>query len=68
MTASLAERLLAECEHLRPVEDPELDALRRAVLLEDVLGVRLTDEQIARDTLCDATALRSLPTHHATNS
>ncbi|TRY18642.1 hypothetical protein FOJ82_05835 [Tessaracoccus rhinocerotis] len=60
MTGPLVDRLLEECVHLRPLDDPELDALRRALLVEDVLGVRLTDEQIAHHVLTDPAALRRL--------
>ncbi len=60
MTGQLAQRLVAECAHLRPVEDPELDALRRALLVEDVLGVRLTDDQIDLALLTDADAISAL--------
>ncbi|MCC2593651.1 hypothetical protein LKO27_09570 [Tessaracoccus sp. OS52] len=61
MSASPADRLLAECAHLRPVDEPALDALRRAVLVEDVLGVRVVDEQIRMEFLTDPDALRALP-------
>lgn len=59
------DRLLDECNHLRPLADPELDALRRALLVEDVLGVRTTDQDMDLAVLTDPVALRGLPvTHH----
>ena len=64
MSTPIVDRLLAECAHLRPLEDPELDALRRALLVEDVLGVRLTDPQIDQEFLTDPVALRRLPPTH----
>lgn len=65
MSTPSVDRLLEECAFLRPLEDPELDALRRALLVEDVLGVRLTDQQISQEVLTDPAALRRLPaTHH----
>lgn len=61
MSAGLLDRLLAECGHLGPGStDPTLDALGRAILLEDVLGITLTDEQISRDLLLDPEILRGL--------
>lgn len=66
MTISLLDRLLAECEHLRPESaDPDLQAVRLALLIEDVLGVTLTDEQISRDFLLGPKALKSLLTDAA---
>ena len=60
MTGQPAQRLVDECAHLRPVEDPALDALRRALLVEDVLGLRLSDDQIDLALLTDADALSAL--------
>lgn len=57
---SLVERLLAECAHLREEADPELDALRRALLVEDVLGLTLDDGQIAQGVGFDERTLREL--------
>lgn len=52
-------RLLAESAHLPPVPDRRQDALRRAILVEDVLGVVLSDEQITESDLSDPGVLRS---------
>ena len=58
---STVDRLLEEWERLGPgSEDPELEAIRMAVLVEDVLGVTLSDEQISGDLLLAPEALRSL--------
>lgn len=59
MTTPPADRLLAEFQHLRPVADAELDALRRALVIEDVLGVRLTDAQLLQPPT-DPALLRDL--------
>lgn len=58
---SLAERLLEESRRLRPVEDPVLDAIRRAMLVEDVLDVRLAEHQVDVGFLTTPDALRALP-------
>lgn len=60
MSAELVERLLDEFRLLRPVADPQLDAVRRAVVVEDVLGVRLDDDRIRLGVLTDPAALRGL--------
>lgn len=54
------DQLLAEATHLPPLDDPELDALRWAILVEDVLGVILSDEQITPAVCGDPTHLRAL--------
>lgn len=57
---NLADRLLAESAHLRQETDPGLDALRRALLAEDVLGITLTDAQIVSGAASDALVLGEL--------
>ena len=48
----LAAQVLGEAEGLRdPEADPELEAIRTAILLEDSLGIVLTDDDIAPDVL-----------------
>lgn len=60
MNADVLEVLLAESVHARRTGmDPELEALFLAVLLEDVLQVTFTDEQIASGALRDPDALRA---------
>lgn len=54
------ERVLAEQEHTRPpLADPVLQNLRTAILIEDVFGVVLTDEQLSSPL--DENLLRALP-------
>lgn len=63
MTLDLVDRLLAEAAHLPPQDDPAQDALRWAILVEDVLGIVLSDEQITGfGPLTDPECLRSLMT------
>lgn len=60
MSDDAVERLLAEAAHLPPVPDRRLDALRRAILVEDLLGVVLTEEQILGADLTNPAVLREL--------
>jgi hypothetical protein len=55
------EQVLCEWQALRDVgADPELEALQLAILLEDVLGVTLTDNDIDLAVLSDPDAVESL--------
>lgn len=54
------DRLLAEAAHLPPVDDPGLDGLRWAVLVEDALGVTLSDAQITAGISSRPSDLRAL--------
>lgn len=67
MTRPTADRILGECAFLGSApddgstpEDPELRALRTAIVIEDVFGVTLTEEQLGSDLLADPAALRDL--------
>lgn len=60
MSQDPVSRLLAEAAHLPPATDPELDALRWAVLVEHVLGITLTDEQITSGVGTRPADLRAL--------
>lgn len=61
MSARLVDQVLAEFEHQRVEhDDPVLEAVRMAILLEDVLGVTLRDEQIDPAVVGDPVALRAL--------
>lgn len=60
MSVDLVDRLLDESGHLPPADDPMHAALRWAILVEDVLGVVLTDDQITSGPLTDSQRLRSL--------
>jgi hypothetical protein len=48
----------------RPDSDPELEAVRTAILLEDALGVALTDDQIDPGVLGDPARVRALLAGH----
>lgn len=61
MSRELVEDLLRESRRLRdPDADPELEAVRTAILLEDVLGITLTDDEIDPALLFDARAVADL--------
>lgn len=58
---ALVAQVLRDAEGLRdPDADPELEAVRTAILLEDSLGIALTDDDIAPDVLDDQAAVASL--------
>jgi hypothetical protein len=40
----------------RPETDPELEAVRVAILLEDIFGIRLSDAEIDPAVLADSSA------------
>jgi hypothetical protein len=57
----LVAQVLRESEALRdPDADPDLEAVRTAILLEDSLGFVLTDDDIAPDVLGDLAAVARL--------
>lgn len=61
MKGELIETLLQESLRLRgPDTDPELEAVRLAILLEDVLDITLTDDEIDPAVLSDARAVADL--------
>lgn len=60
MNGDPVDRLLAESVHLPHVGDPAQEAIRWAILVEDVLGIVLSDEQITAGPLTDPQRLRSL--------
>jgi len=61
VTGADPDRILAEFAQLRPADpDPELAAVRMALMVEDVFDVTLTDEQLDPGTLADPAALRAL--------
>lgn len=61
MSAIAVDRVLSEFAHVRAA-DPEqaLEAVRLALLIEDVFGITLTDAQIEAGLLCDAETLPAL--------
>ena len=55
------EEMLADHGRLRDATgDPELDALRAAIFLEDAFGIVLTDAEIDPDLLGTAEGMREL--------
>ena len=60
MTDDLVGRLLREATHLPPVPCPRQAALRWAILVEDALGVVVTDDDITSASLEDPEHLRAL--------
>lgn len=61
MTSVDIDRILRECALLTSsADEPELRALRNAILIEDTFDVILTDEQLGIDFLEDPAALREL--------
>ena len=61
MTGADPDRILAEFAQLRPADpDPELAAVRTALMVEDVFGVTLSEAQLDPATLADPAALRAL--------
>ena len=58
---ALVEQVLRDYEALRdPDADPDLEAVRTAILLEDSLGIVLTEDDITPDVLGDLAAVTSL--------
>ena len=63
MRPVLADAALEDYARLRdPAGDPELEAVKAAIFLEDVFGVTLTDAQIAPDVIGSDAGMRSLVT------
>lgn len=60
MTDDLVGRLLSEATHLPPVHGARQAALRWAILVEDALGVVVTDADITSASLEDPEHLRAL--------
>jgi hypothetical protein len=57
----LVAQILRDAEGLRdPDADPDLEAVKTAILLEDSLGIALTDDDITPDVLGDPAAVASL--------
>jgi hypothetical protein len=60
----LIDRFLSECAgDGRQYGDPQLEAIRMAILVEDVFDLVLTDEQISPVVLGDRDRLRDLLAH-----
>jgi hypothetical protein len=61
MNRDVVQQVLRDYEALRrPDTDPELEALRAAILIEDVFDVVLSDAEIEPDTFADASAVAAL--------
>ena len=61
MYRETVEQVLQDYEALRrPETDPELEAVRLAILLEDVFGIVLPDTEIDPALLVDASAVAAL--------
>lgn len=61
MNLADVDRVVTECALLDDAyPDPELRALRRAIFLEEALGITLTDEQFDLDPVRDRAALAVL--------
>ncbi len=65
MTTEAIEAVLAELDalHSSPV-DPQLAAVRTALLVEDALGIVLSDDEIDPSALGDQSAIRQLIARH----
>ncbi len=61
MDCDIVEQILRDYDALRrPGTDPELEAVRAAILLEDVFGVTLSDAEIDAAVPVDASAVAAL--------
>lgn len=61
MNSEIAEQVIRDYLALRrPHTDPELEAVRTAIMLEDVFGVVLSDAEIDPVVLTDPAALAAL--------
>ena len=61
MNRDVVEQVLRDYDALRrPDADPELEAVRAAILVEDVFGVTLSDAEIDAAVLADPAAVAAL--------
>jgi hypothetical protein len=57
----IVEQVLRDYDAVRRTDtDPELEAVRAAIMLEDVFGIALSDAEIAAAVLADPTAVTAL--------
>jgi hypothetical protein len=57
----IVEQVLRDYDALRrPDTDPELEAVRAAIMLEDVFGIALSDAQIDPAVLADSSTVADL--------
>jgi hypothetical protein len=65
VSPDIVEQVLREYTALRrPDTDPELEAVRTAILLEEIFGVTLSDAEIDPAVLADASAVAALVARH----
>lgn len=65
MTPEAVDRVLQDHAVLRdPFGDPELEAVQVAILLEDVLGITLADDEIDPGSLGSPDAIKTLLARH----
>ena len=61
MNRDVVEQIFRDYDALhRPDTDPELEAVRAAIMLEDVFGVTLSDAEIDPAALADSSAVAVL--------
>ncbi len=61
VNGDMVQQVLRDYDALRrPGTDPELEAVRTAILVEDVFGVALSDAEIGPAVLADASAVAAL--------
>lgn len=61
MTPDLADEILRDYEALRdPDADPELEAVKAAIFLEDAFGITLSEPEIRRGVLGTTAGMRAL--------
>ena len=61
MNRDLVEQVLTDYDALRRLgTDPELEAVRAAIMLEDVFGITLSDAEIDPGVLADSPAVAAL--------
>ena len=61
MNRDIVEQVLRDYDAVRrPDTDPELEAVRTAIMLEDVFGIALSDAEIDPAVLADPSAMATL--------
>lgn len=61
MNRDVVEQILRDYDALhRPDTDPELEAVRVAIMLEDVFGIVMSDAEIDPAVLADSSAVAAL--------
>lgn len=61
MNRDIVEQILRDYDALHRLDtDPELEAVRAAIMLEDVFGIALSDAEIDPAVLADSSAVAAL--------